>query len=218
MPPHSVNLLSDLWPIGIDVHHYFPGFLADPSEVFETLWDRHEDVPLARVPVPACDPVSQVAVMALHYLRVSPDGRQRTPKGPLAPRPAGAVHDRCGRTRAAWPTRPTRPTPCDRSSARWESQIGNSDQCRTPKALDTWNRRVNQVGYEAWFLRFAQTPKRHWPRTFWHALMLTDEEIYAYSHVPPGEGNLTTLRLRRIRRGIAGVPRTVQAMARAKRR
>ena len=100
--------------------------------------------------------------------------------------------------------------------------LGVADQelgpARDPEALDAWNRRVRQVGYEAWFLRFAQTPKRQWPRAFWHALMLTDEEIYVYSHVPPGEGNLTVLRLRRIRRGVAGVPRTVKAMARERRR
>ena len=34
MPPHSTNLLSDLWPVAMDVHHYFPGFLADAGEVF----------------------------------------------------------------------------------------------------------------------------------------------------------------------------------------
>ncbi len=74
MPPHSVNVLNDHWPIGIDVHHYFPGFLADAGQVFEALWARHELINLAGVPVPACDPVGQVAIVALHHLRVSPGG------------------------------------------------------------------------------------------------------------------------------------------------
>ena len=47
--------------------------------------------------------------------------------------------------------------------------------------------------------------------------MLTDEEIYAISHVPPGSGGMARLRLRRIRRGVRGVPRTVRALAQRKR-
>jgi hypothetical protein len=89
---------------------------------------------------------------------------------------------------------------------------------RNTIALDAWNRRVRAVGYEAWFLKFAQTPKRRWPRTLWHALVLTDDEIHVYSNVPPGSGGLLRLRLRRIGRGLAGVPRTVRAMARERRR
>ena len=89
---------------------------------------------------------------------------------------------------------------------------------RNTIALDAWNRRVRAVGYEAWFLKLARTPKRRWPRTLWHALVLTDDEIHVYSNMPPGSGGLVRLRLRRIGRGLAGVPRTLRAMARERRR
>jgi Uncharacterised nucleotidyltransferase len=211
MPPHSVNLLSDLWPIGMDVHHYFPGFLADAGEVFDALWARHVMADLAGVPVPACDPVGQVAVMALHHLRVSPDGDSAAlrdlsehVRAVLSEEDVRALVQLAHETDATVTLRPfllTLGVP--------DAALGPAHD---PDALEEWHRRVRAVGYEAWFMQFAQTPKRQWPSAFWHALMLTDDEIYVYSGVPPGSGGLGRLRLRRIRRGIAGVPRTVRAL------
>ena len=203
MPPHSVNLLSDLWPIGMDIHHYFPGFLADAGEVFDVLWARHEMVPLAGVPVPACDRVGQAAVMALHHLRVSPDG-DSAPLADLAEhaRDALSAEDVRALVQLAHETDATATLrPFLLTLGVPEEEIGPA---RDAEALDTWNRRVRAVGYEAWFMQFAQTPKRQWPRTLWHALMLTDDEIYVYSNVAPGSGGLARLRLRRIRRGVGG--------------
>ena len=217
MPPHSVNLLSDHWPIGMDVHWYFPGFLADAGAVFDALWDRHAMVELAGVPVPACDPVGQVAIVALHHLRVSPDGDSAAlrdlsqhARQVLSAEDVRALVQLADQTDATVTLRPFLLT-----LGVTDHQLGS---VRDAEALDTWNRRVRAVGYEAWFLQFAQTPKRQWPRTLWHALMLTDDEIYVYSHVPPGSGGLGRLRLLRIRRGIAGVPRTVRALARDRRK
>jgi hypothetical protein len=69
MPQHSVNHRHPHWPIEVDVHHWFPGFLADPAEVFDVLWSRRVDVELAHRPLPAPDPVAHAALSALHYLR-----------------------------------------------------------------------------------------------------------------------------------------------------
>jgi hypothetical protein len=69
LPRHSVTHRHPLWPSEIDVHHWFPGFLADPSVVFDVLWDRSTSVELAHVAVKAPDPVAHVALEALHYLR-----------------------------------------------------------------------------------------------------------------------------------------------------
>ena len=217
MPPHSVNLLSDLWPVAMDVHHYFPGFLAEAGAVFDVLWAGHELVTLAGVPVPACDPVGQVAVLALHHLRISPDGDSPALR---------ELSSRAGATLSADEVRAlvqlAHATDATATLRPFLLALGVPDAdigpARDANAFDAWNRRVRAVGYEAWFMKFARTPKRRWPRTLWHALVLTDDEIHVYSNEPPGSGGLLRLRLRRIGRGLAGVPRTVRAMAREWRR
>ena len=172
---------------------------------------------LAGVAVPACDPVGQVAILALHHLRVSPEGDSPALRD-LSDhvRRALSADDVHALVRLAHATDATATLrPFLLSLGVPVAEIGPA---RNTIALDAWNRRVRAVGYEAWFMKFARTPKRRWPRTLWHALVLTDDEIHVYSNVPPGSGGLLRLRLRRIGRGLAGVPRTVRAMAGERRR
>jgi hypothetical protein len=231
MPMHSVNLLHDHWPLGIDVHHYFPGFLADPAQVFDALWQRRASVVLAGVPVPAADPVAQAAIVALHLLRDTPSGRSPALEDLLdRARASFAAGDRAdlvalaGRTGATDTLRPFL-----LGLGLGDSQVGGSscggrlghvdhvDHVDHAEALRRWQQRQRVVGYEAWFAHFAQTPVLRWPQAAWHALMLTDDEIYLCSGVAPGEGNLAALRARRLGRGLAGLPRTLRALARERR-
>lgn len=69
VPHHAANYGHPLWPYEVDLHHWFPGFLADPSHTFDVLWARRTTVDIAHVTVPAPDAVSSAAVMALNYLR-----------------------------------------------------------------------------------------------------------------------------------------------------
>ena len=57
LPLHSTTLRNPRWGCELDVHNRFPGFLADPSDVFEALWERrttvriaHQDIPCPSVP------------------------------------------------------------------------------------------------------------------------------------------------------------------------
>ena len=36
------TLIKQTWPCDIDVHQFFPGFLAEPAGVFELLWARRD--------------------------------------------------------------------------------------------------------------------------------------------------------------------------------
>lgn len=67
-PKHSRDLVHDAWPVGIDVHHEFPGF-ADPAHSFDVLWSRCVDAELAHQPVPYGDLPAVALVQALHLLR-----------------------------------------------------------------------------------------------------------------------------------------------------
>lgn len=69
VPYHSVNHRHPLWPCEIDLHHWFPGFLADPAVTFDVLWSRRTTLRVAHVDVDATDPTGSVAIAALHYLR-----------------------------------------------------------------------------------------------------------------------------------------------------
>ncbi len=212
MPKHAVNLLNDLWPVGIDVHHYFPGFLADAGEVFDALWDRHDVVALAGAPVPACDRVGQIAVVALHLLREAPDGDSAAladlaarARSLLSANDVAALVDLAHRTDATATLRP------------FLVSLGVPSEDLGPAAdagaAALWERRARAAGSAPWLLLLMRTPKRRWPRTLWHAVMLTDDEIYAMHHVVPGEASLVRLRLRRIRRAFKGLPRTVRSLA-----
>ena len=217
MPRHSVNLLNDMWPVGIDLHHYFPGFLADPGDVFDALWDRHVLIPLAGVPIPACDRVGHCAVVALHLLRDAPDGDS----APLADLEARArrlltsddVHALVRLADATDSTATLRPFLVS-LGVEGPDLVAPRDH----EALLLWERRTRAEGSAPWLLLLAQTRKREWPRTLWHALMLTDEEIYAMHHVAPGDASLASLRWRRIRRGVRGMPRTIRSLIRERRR
>ncbi|WP_344676574.1 nucleotidyltransferase family protein [Tessaracoccus defluvii] len=70
---HSVTVLNEKMPCDIDVHRWWPGFLADPGTAFENLWARSLPIDLAARQVPAADQASSILLMALHSLRSSPD-------------------------------------------------------------------------------------------------------------------------------------------------
>lgn len=46
-PQHSLTFINDQWPCDIDAHHRFPGFLAEPPQVFDALWERRQLLPVA---------------------------------------------------------------------------------------------------------------------------------------------------------------------------
>lgn len=69
VPRHSVTHRHPTWPCEVDVHHWFPGFLADPGEVFDVLWRRRTTVTIAHVALTAPDPVGHAALEALNHLK-----------------------------------------------------------------------------------------------------------------------------------------------------
>ncbi len=66
---HSRAFVSEQWPCDIDVHTAFPGFLADPSHVFEALWERREEITLGGRRVACTDRLSSILIASLHGLR-----------------------------------------------------------------------------------------------------------------------------------------------------
>ena len=71
---HATTVYHQAWPITIDVHRRFPGFLADPRVVFEALWQHRTEATVAHTQVTTLDPVAHAALQALHYLRSPTSG------------------------------------------------------------------------------------------------------------------------------------------------
>lgn len=68
---HSVSFIRDGWPCDIDAHRHFPGFLAPPEEVFESLWRRREPMAFAHQDSSVPSRPGALLVMALHSLRTT---------------------------------------------------------------------------------------------------------------------------------------------------
>lgn len=66
---HSVTYLNATWPCDIDVHRYFPGFLADPSDTFEHLWATQETMTIAHRDIPIPGRAASILISGLHLLR-----------------------------------------------------------------------------------------------------------------------------------------------------
>lgn len=66
---HSEALLRQGWPCDLDLHGFYPGFLAAPDDVFEALWARHERMTFASADCNVPDRVSGMLILALHSLR-----------------------------------------------------------------------------------------------------------------------------------------------------
>jgi len=66
---HSRTFIKDGWPCDLDVHSYFPGFLADPQVVFDTLYSRRVEFEYAHQKCDVPDRVACALTLALHSLR-----------------------------------------------------------------------------------------------------------------------------------------------------
>ncbi|PPH27056.1 hypothetical protein C5C37_14695 [Rathayibacter sp. AY1F9] len=66
---HSRSYRHAAWPVDIDVHWRWPGFLVPPRDAFEALWSRHRIVELAGRPVATASVADSALVLALHALR-----------------------------------------------------------------------------------------------------------------------------------------------------
>ncbi|QHC59336.1 nucleotidyltransferase family protein [Rathayibacter sp. VKM Ac-2760] len=70
---HSRTLIHPSWPCDIDVHRFFPGFLAPGEVVFDELWRRRVPMPAAGRDCSIPDRAGSLLVLALHALRSRSD-------------------------------------------------------------------------------------------------------------------------------------------------
>lgn len=76
--PHSMTFVHPSWPCDIDLHRFFPGFLAEPTAAFEALWDRRTRIDFSHQDCNVPDQASSALILALNVLR-SGDGATANP-------------------------------------------------------------------------------------------------------------------------------------------
>lgn len=73
---HSVSMIHPKWPVDIDVHRSFPGFLAESSTVFAALWDARVFMIIAGQQVPIAGLEHSILIQGAHSLRSRSVGRR----------------------------------------------------------------------------------------------------------------------------------------------
>ena len=216
LPLHSTTLRHASWGCELDVHDRFPGFLAEPSEVFEALWERRTTERVAHRAVPCPDVVAHGLIAALHWLR---DGRSAATDEKLAhlatalearldEADRAALADLARRTGAVEPLRPL----LDRLGL----QVSTTGHDTTLWRIRTASTGVKSVG---WLVELRSTPLRRLPGRLWHALVLTEAEIRGEQpDAAPGARGLFVARLRRLRYGLRDLPRAMRIVWHERRR
>lgn len=69
IPRHAIQLRHARWPIELDLHHRFPGVLADPAKAFEQFWERRAEFEMAGASILAADLVVSTLLTGLHAQR-----------------------------------------------------------------------------------------------------------------------------------------------------
>ena len=217
MPRHSATLRHATWPCEVDLHHYFPGFLAEPQVVFDELWQNRVQIEMAARQVNAPSPDCHALLSALHYLRdrKSEEARERLtflinvmrdwPREQLqtlvdiavatgADATVSPVLDALQVTRAAPAVRP--------GLEAWRLR----SETETTAALAWWV----ALGRAPWWQKPARLKQAAWPST---------QDMNRFLGVALPEGpELRKARLARLRRGMSQLPRAAREYHRVKRR
>ncbi|MFD7870005.1 nucleotidyltransferase family protein [Microbacterium sp. NPDC059771] len=183
MPPtfidlHSVTLIHDDWPCDIDLHRFFPGFLAAPEVVFELLWQGREVHRAGGAAVLTPSRAGMAAVVALHAARdphVSKNRRDaESVRTAVATRfTAAEVREFCDIVRggrAQWVLRELiaeagLPLTADDATADEKALWLRNQQPAPAKAASLWIREI------------ADAPLRHKVRVLLHALWVPRDDI-----------------------------------------
>lgn len=208
LPMHSSTHRHASWICELDLHDRFPGFFADPQEVFEQLWSRRTTVEIAARAVPCPDVAGQALVLALHALR-----------DPHEPAKAAELDDLVGRVRRTW-----EPAALD-DLAGLAARLGAADTAAafldavgapptgrgTTDAADlrAWELRTDPSDSTgvSWVHELRRLPWRSRPRYLWYAAVLSERELrLAEPGLPEGRRAVLGARVRRLRRGLRALP------------
>lgn len=213
LPMHSTTHRHRRWPCELDLHDRFPGFFADPQDVFERLWARRATVTVAAHEIPCPDPAGQALVLALHALRDPADESKARELAALVERVRASSTDASLRDLAQL----ARSLGAADTAAPFLDRLGAPSVGRGTTAaedLRAWRLRTEpHASVAGWVDELRRLPARRWPGYLWYAAFLTEEELRLDDPgLPRGRRALLRARLLRLRRGLRALPSAVRSI------
>ncbi|WP_169747747.1 nucleotidyltransferase family protein [Demequina subtropica] len=217
---HSVTLIHDAWPCDIDVHVRFPGFLQDPADVFEALWERRVPIALAGVEVSIPDRTGAILIAALHSLRTPAQTSRHAAEVRMLLDMVLPSLDEAEREDLASLASLTGCQDTARPVLERFVVLPPSTPARVDPELDAWRVRTGAQGsstVQHWQI-IVSSPLRRRPRLIWNAFWRSAEDLRRdHPEIPPGRVALVRARLARWGRGLRAAPGVLSSLARARR-
>ena len=215
---HSRTYIHERWPCDIDLHRFYPGFLADPVTTFETLWTRRVQMWFAHHQCTAADRLGNLMVLALHSLRgQSKQGRYVSEARALASASLteGERDDLKGLAIATGSTATLESVLADLGV-----EVEASDAELTSRELREWHERVDVGAYGSyfWLWLLRRSGWRNRAEILWRAVWPSDDDMrLARADFGSGPRSLNRERFRRWSRGVVTVPRAALTIWRHRR-
>ena len=213
---HSVHYVHHGWPIDLDLHFNFPGFLAAEQLVFDALWERRTQSPVAEVAVPTADRLGHVLVTGLHALRDPDAPRSRTDLGFLTAVVSAMDHgDAQALLDLAVATGSERTAEPVLVASGLVPSTPSSSRDDDPRLREWRTRQQRRPGALIWLRELRGTPRRELPGVLRRALFPDRDQLVSSLSLPDAN-RWTFVRLRVVRlvRGAAGAPRHLRARRR----
>ncbi|MDF2443674.1 MAG: hypothetical protein JWR01_1877 [Subtercola sp.] len=214
---HSVSMIHDNWPIDLDLHAFWPGFLGEPAAVFDSLWNDRLELTQANVPVAAPGIAAGILILVLHSLR-NPHSRF-----------SGRVDTLESLRQAALATLPQSPGEILLARARDLGAVQTAapflhllgaeipPDPEPSDELTLWRVKSSTSGnVGAWMLDFRNSRGAHRLRIAQRALIPTPSDLRAqHPELPPGPHGIVLGWFRRWKTGLSEVPRAVTTIRRS---
>lgn len=212
---HSQTFISPAWPCDIDVHAYYPGFLADPSLVFDTLWERRSSLLFAGQPCAVTDRVASAIILALHSLRSTKENERHGVEltqlysASFTPEERKALGLLAARTSSA--------EAVESVLSRLGVAPRLSDAPIDPGRLRAWRVRTEVsaggLGTYVWLRAFRTAPLHRKPLVLMNALWPSDHDLLVMRPDLPHEPKaMNAARCQRLTKSVSALPRFVATM------
>jgi hypothetical protein len=215
---HSQGLRHVSWPCEIDLHDRFPGFLADPDDVFEALWAERVAMPVAGRTVAATGQFGSALVMVLHAQRGLDVARHDAEVRGLVAALDARLNDDGRRALRDL----AEATGCRQTAVPLLEPLGIETPPVRPQEVDlvsAWRLRTSMGSTRAvpWVNAFRRTPWWRWLPVLLRGLVSSEAELRRdWPQAPSGRRGLWLARWWRLRRGLPDLPQAVALVWRSR--